>query len=460
MIDEELPAGTARCPGSSAMDVALSDRTGVPAPLLEESYEFLGDEDIAYERYTSLDFLRAEYERLWPRVWQWACREEHLPRPGSYYVYDIGDRSALIVRTAQGELRAYENFCRHRGTQLKAPGSWGPTNNLRCPFHGWTWGLDGRLVSLPCRWDFPHVDDEQFALPELALDTWAGFVFVNFDRNARPLREYLGALPEHFQQWRLEDRYIELHARKLLPANWKASAEAFFEAYHVFRTHSQAIRTTGDANAQYDVFDDHVSRMFHVSASPSPHLASAPGDQEIVDLLLARKFPGTAVPQVSEDRSARDVYATFLQQTLGEKYRNDFSTLSICETIDTIQYFLFPNAFFFPGLQIPMVYRFRPNGDDPHSCIFDLLVLRPNPVDGPPPPPAEPFDLGVEDSYTMVPNIEESLGHVFDQDTGNLAAQTRGFKGSTKPGQTLGNYQEIRTRHLHATLDRYLGERV
>ena len=67
-----------------------------------------------------------------------------------------------------------------------------------------------------------------------------------------------------------------------------------------------------------------------------------------------------------------------------------------------------------------------------------------------------PFDLGIDDSYTTVPKMDESLGRVFDQDTDNLAAQTRGFKGSSKRGQTLGNYQEVRTRHFHAVLDRYL----
>ena len=456
MIESPLAPGEARCPGPSVQDVIAQDHSGVPAPLREESYEFLGDEDIAYDRYTSRAFARAEAERLWPRVWQWACREEHLPAPGSYYVYDVGDLSAVVLRDREGRLRAFENFCRHRGTQLKPTASTGQTNNLRCPFHGWTWSLDGQLVTLPCRWDFPHVTDEAFSLPELAVDTWGGFVFVNFDPQAPPLRSYLGVLPRHFENWPLEQRYVEVHARKLLPANWKASAEAFLEAYHVLRTHPQAVRTTGDANAQYDVFGDHVSRMFQLSASPSPHVPAPPSEQEIVDILLARKNPGTRPPEVADGSRARDVYAAFVQADTAERYGWDVSDLSVSETIDTIQYFVFPNGFFFPGPQKSMVYRFRPNGDDVDTCIFDLLFLRATAFGEPAPPPAEPFDLGIDDSYTTVPNMVESLGRVFDQDTDNLAAQTRGFKGSSKRGQTLGNYQEIRTRHFHAVLDRYL----
>lgn len=117
--------------------------------------------------------------------------------------------------------------------------------------------------------------------------------------------------------------------------------------------------------------------------------------------------------------------------------------------LDSIEYFCFPNAFFFPGVSLPMVYRFRPDPDDVDSSIFDLLILRPRPSHGTVPPPPEVVDLGVDDSYTTVPGLG-GLGRVYDQDTSNLAAQTRGFRASRKSGQTLGNYQESRARHLQS----------
>jgi Ring hydroxylating alpha subunit (catalytic domain) len=152
------------------------------------------------------------------------------------------------------------------------------------------------------------------------------------------------------------------------------------------------------------------------------------------------------------------VYARHVQQVLGERYDNDFSHLSVTETIDSIEYFLFPNAFFFPGLQIPLCYRFRPDGSDPDRCVHEVLYLRPKPRSGPVPAPAEPVDLDVDDSYTTVKGLPTSLARVLDQDTSNLAAQTRGFKASVKRGQTLGSYQEARTRHLHSTVRRYVAE--
>ena len=450
--------GEARCPGPSTRDLIIGDSTPSPAALLEESYTFQGDTDVPYTEFTSPDRAAAEHRYMWSRTWQWACRDEHVPEPGDYYVYDIGDRSALIVRGPDGSVRAFHNSCLHRGTQLKPPASAGYSTKLRCPFHGWTWSLTGELIDLPCQWDFPHVNAEAYQLPQLRTGQWGGFIFVNFDDDAPPLEEYLGVLPHHFANWDLADRYVEVHIRKRLPANWKASAEAFLEAYHILETHSQSIYAAGDANAQYDVFDEHVSRFIHTIGTTSPHVPvdKRPDEASLLKMLMYSKNPGQDVPPIPDKQRARDVYARYVQGVLGEQYDNDFSHLSVTETIDSIEYFLFPNAFFFPGLQIPLCYRFRPDGPDPDRCVFEVLFLRPKPRSGKTPPPATPFDLDVDDSYTTVPGLPKSLGIVFDQDTGNLAAQTRGFKASKKLGQTLGNYQEVRARHFQATVNNYI----
>jgi phenylpropionate dioxygenase-like ring-hydroxylating dioxygenase large terminal subunit len=455
-----MTAGEARCPGPSTRDIIAGDSVPPPWPLLEESYEFRGDADVPFAEFTSRDQAAREHRHMWSRTWQWACRDEHIPEPGDYYVYDIGDRSAVVVRGPDGTIRAFHNACLHRGTQLKQPASSGYSPKLRCPFHGWTWDLDGHLAEVPCRWDFPHVTDEEFELPRVRTGTWGGFVFVNFDADAPPLEEYLGVLPAHFAEWDLADRYVEVHIRKRLPANWKASLEAFLEAYHILETHSQTIYTAGDANAQYDVFGDHVSRFVHTIATTSPHVPEhrRPDEQRLLDMLMGRRRAEGDAPTLPPGERARDVYSRHVQAVLGAQYDLDVTHLSVSETIDSIEYFLFPNACFFPGLQIPLCYRFRPDGDDPDHCIYEILLLRPKPRSGEVPPPAEPVDLDVGDSYTTVPGLPAGLAVVLDQDTVNLAAQTRGFKASHKPGQTLGNYQEVRIRHLHDTVRRYIDE--
>jgi hypothetical protein len=145
----------------------------------------------------------------------------------------------------------------------------------------------------------------------------------------------------------------------------------------------------------------------------------------------------------------------YVQTEMGKAYGRDFSGFSESITLDSIEYFLFPNSFFFPGLSLPMVYRFRPDKDDLDVCYFDLLILRPRPLDGEAPPPPDVMELDVDDSYTLAKGLG-GLGRVYDQDTANMAAQTRGFRSSVKRGQTLGNYQESRARHLQQRVREYL----
>jgi phenylpropionate dioxygenase-like ring-hydroxylating dioxygenase large terminal subunit len=302
------------------------------------------------------------------------------------------------------------------------------------------------------------LSDDDLELPEILVDTWGGFVFVNFDPTAQPLNEYLGVVPNHFQgAWDLSKRYVELHIKKRLPCNWKAAMCAFLEAYHVYKTHPQGLRATGDANAQYDVFGEHVSRFMHTSGTQSPHVAAEQTEQEILDFLLGRRFAGLeGRPIVPEGKTARDVYYKISNEQLANKYGSDYSEFKVADSIDSIEYFVFPNGFFFPGARICINYRFLPNPDNPDECTFDLLFLRLPAVGQPAPAPAKPYFLDINDSYTTAPGMDPGLGGVFDQDTDNMISQTRGFKGSMRTAETLGNYQEIRARHLHQTIDEYM----
>ena len=455
MTDPSMPGSTsdpggARAPGPSLHEQLLADPTPPPAALLAESPVFLGDRDLRYETYTSADFAELEYQHLWGKVWQWACHVDHIPEPGDYSVYDVGPYSALIVRTETGEIKAYHNACMHRGTQLRPPDSCGFAKQLTCPFHGWTYSLDGQLVDLPGAWDFPHVAEDSHRLAEMPVDVFGGFVFVNFDDDTGPLADYLGVLPEHFAQFDeacgLEDRYIETHLRKRLPCNWKAAAEAFIEAYHVRETHASG-QLGDEVTTQYDIFGPNVSRFIHTIGMDSPERPTPRTEQEMLDHLTRNIRHGMEPLVLPDGQRARDYYAGLVRKDMSERYGNDFSGVSESLTLDSIEYFLFPNAFFFPGLSLPMIYRFRPDPDDVDASYFDLLMMRPRPADGPAPVPPEVVHLSIEDSYTKVAGIG-GLGRVYDQDTANMAAQTRGFKSSRKRAQTLGNYQESRVRHL------------
>ncbi len=457
-----IPWGPSTSPEPSAQEILRRLNEQVPPPLNSEHAEFLGTEDIAYERYTSPEFFQREMDHIWTRVWQWACRLEHIPEVGDYVVYDIGKYSIIVVRTSPTEIRAFHNSCLHRGTKLCASHSQGSKPDFRCPFHGWTWNLDGSLKDIPSKWDFAHVDEARFRLPEVKVDTWGGFVFINMDENARPLHEYLGVIPEHFRNWDMENRYITLHIQKELPCNWKAAAEAFMENYHTRETHPQLLASTSEPSTQYDIYGDHVSRFYALMGIQSPHLERKLTEQELLDqfLISDSSVKEQHRPKVPEGGTARATMAKILREQFAA---GDVETshLSDSEIVDTIEYTIFPNMFVFPGLSLPMVYRFRPLGNDPEKSLFDLLYLRPVPRSGERPEPPEPVRIGIHDSYTSVPGMDRNMGIVYDQDTGNLAHQQEGFHASKKPGETLGNYQEIRIRHFHRTIDKYLnGEPV
>jgi nitrite reductase/ring-hydroxylating ferredoxin subunit len=356
----------------------------------------------------------------------------------------------MVVRGDAGEIKAFVNSCPHRGMQFFDAGSQGRGKQfLRCPFHGMSWNLDGSLREIPCRWDFPHVNEDNFGLTEVACDTWGGFVFINLDRNAQPLHKYLGVLPEHFadRKWDLQNRYVSLHMHKTLPGNWKMCMEGFLEAYHVLATHPEGLRTSGDANADYDCFGDNVSRFVHTIGYPSPHLPKALSEPELFAAL------GRNPKDLPEGTSARQRHAELLRQEMGKRMGVDLSGFSNSEMLDSIEYHLFPNACFFPGINIRLIYRFRPLTVD--TCVHEILLLDPLPEGKPRPKPAPVIKLGMEDSYTGVEGFP--LGLVLDQDTDNFRRQWAGMKASVKPGETLGNYQESRIRHFHKTLDRYVG---
>jgi len=450
--------GAARASGPSVADTLLADPVPPPPPLLESRYEFLGDADIPFERYTSREFFEREMRDLWPRAWQWACRGEHLPDVGDTYVYDIGSYSVIVVRSSDDAIEAFLNSCTHRGTRLLDGEGSGYLPAFTCPFHGWSWELDGSIRKIPGQWDFPHVGDEHHGLQRVRCETWGGFVFINMDLQAKPLADYLDVLPEHFEHFPLERRRIRLHVQKKLPCNWKTAQEAFMEAYHNFETHD----SPNGGNTQYDIFGEYVSRFIHNIGNYSPEsLGDYPGDKwrnppltedEQLAFLGAYGIEHGTVP---EGRTAREMLAEALRGHFGEQLGIDFSSTSDSLMLDSIEYHLFPNMFFFPGVNIPMAYRFRPDGEDVDRAIFDVLILEPLPEGADHPEPPEPILLEVEQSYTEAEGISW-LGPVYDEDTGNLAAQQQGFKTSRKPGLTLGNYQESRIRRVHLTLDDFM----
>lgn len=445
-----------RSPARSVQEILAADANPPPPILKMESPRDMGREDVSLDRYYSKAWHDLEVKTVWQKVWQMACRVEDIPNVGDTEIYDIVHDSLIIVRTGTGttDIRAYVNSCLHRGTILRTEG--GNVRHLKCPVHGITWGLDGKLAGLPCTWDFPQVDRENFCLPEAKVGLWGGFVFINFDMNCEPLTSYLECLPEHFKAFDLENRYKAVHGGKVLPCNWKLAQEAFMEGFHIATTHPQSVEYTGDTNTQYDVFDGrHVSRFIMAEGVASPALGNYP-QQKIVDAIRRDiGFYAKGDITVGPGETAREKIADHARARFSKTSGKDFSKLSTSEAVDLIQYLLFPNLSPWGGMASPLVYRFRPNGDNPEECIMEIMLLFSKNDDGSHPPVGKATIVGVNDSWHKVPGMG-SAADVTDQDTDNLKRIQRGIRASKKPGATMSVYQESRIRHFHQTLEAYM----
>jgi len=454
LANENDASRYALSPGPSVQELLAREGNPVPAHLREVAFEFMGSDDIPVESYVSPEGTRLELARMWSRVWQMACREEEIPAVGDHVVYEIGDWSILVIRSGESRIRAFHNVCLHRGRILRERD--GNCQKLRCPFHGFTWDLDGNLREVPARWDFPHVEDDEFRLPEVKVGTWGGFVFVNIDAESISLEDYLGELPAHFKDWALEDKWKAVHVAKVVAMNWKVGVEAFIESLHVEATHPQIMPTTGDTNTQYDIWagQPHWNRMLTPFATPSPQLRPLLSEQEIYDVMAAQ---GQGAPgmQVPPGGTARALAGEQMRKLVGMMSGRDLAHVTDAELLDAIQYFVFPNFFPWGGYFLNIVYRFRPVGADPNRALMEVMMLMPVPPAGPRPAPARMRLLGEHEEWTDAPELGP-LGPIFKQDMNNMPFVQRGLRAARKPGVTLANYQESRIRHLHQTLAAYL----
>ncbi|GAB2485740.1 aromatic ring-hydroxylating oxygenase subunit alpha [Jatrophihabitans fulvus] len=438
--------------GPSYQDLLDVDSKTVPDSMRRNEPGYFGDGDIPVERYLSREFHELEKERMWSRVWQFACREEVLAEVGDTEVYDIADKSYLLVRVSDGPdgIRGYVNSCLHRGRTLRD--GRGRVDELECPFHGFCWSLSGKLKRVPSAWDFPQVKSDEWRLPEVRVGTWGGFVFLNPDPDCEPLEDYLGELPTFFTRWPLEKRYTRVHISKIMRVNWKVAQEAFMESFHVITTHPQLLAGFGDANSQYDVFGN-VSRAISARGVPSPYLSWDPSEQQRLNSQIDQRLDDPPMLEVADGETARTTLAEAARRSLRNVIGDEVYELSDAELVDSYFFTVFPNMHPWGGYN-QITYRFRPNGDDHESSIMEVLLL--SPYKGDRPPPAQHIQLGPDEPWRSQVEHLGSLARVFDQDEFNLEAVQKGLKATRKRGVSFAVYQESKIRHFHGLLDQWL----
>jgi phenylpropionate dioxygenase-like ring-hydroxylating dioxygenase large terminal subunit len=205
----------------------LADRMAVDVRQgLEEGYT------LPATWYADPAVYRLEQERIFQRTWQYAGRADLVTRPGDYFTCRAGEIPIVVVCDNDGRVNAFVNVCRHRWTEV-VQGS-GNRQTLQCPYHAWTYGLDGRLRNAPRSEREPSFDKSEFCLLPLQVDSWGPFLFVNADPDARPLAQTLGELPSLVAASGLDLGALRFreHVEGEIRANWKVVVENYLECYH------------------------------------------------------------------------------------------------------------------------------------------------------------------------------------------------------------------------------------
>jgi Rieske 2Fe-2S family protein len=252
--------------------------------------------------YTTPEFFSREQSFIFSTEWLCAGREEDLPTPGNHAVLEIANESILVVRTPSGQLRAHYNVCRHRGSRLCEPtqdsqspdARWNVSlpaaitqNSIRCPYHQWTYNLDGELLGAPFLKDSDNFCKEDFSLYPVAIDTWGGFFFLKLDSQQNSdLSSQLGPAITRTERYPLHDLRTAHTISYDVAANWKLILENYNECYHCAGVHPELcevvpdFKQAGGSNLNWDDGIPHRPGAYTFTKSGTTNRAPFPGLNE------------------------------------------------------------------------------------------------------------------------------------------------------------------------------------
>jgi carnitine monooxygenase subunit len=418
---------------------------------------------IPSKRYYDEAFYKLECEKIWPHVWQMACRVEQLPNVGDWIEYSNLGQSVIVVRTGEG-IRAYHNACRHRGVPLAEAGGHGncKAQGFICPFHGWRWNIEGKNTFVYGRhlFDERQLDEADLALRPCRHEEALGCVFINFDDDAPSFAETIGPVLGRLEKRLHADQRAEWWYATELPANWKVAMEAFMEGYHVMRTHPQLQKAVpGLYNSMYghdtggigDQVNPNWTKQQNVDAQIKNLELLSEGMAGMVhakEVEIARQIPADILPDDPEQMIMHWFGAVqhAIVETLKAKGENvpDLNALAVSDPVHAVE-FLFPHYFLLPFFTSTSAYRIRPTG--PETCLFEIWSLTHFAPGEEPEPVMEPTILAYNsDQFPTIPR----------QDYSNIPIQQRGLHAKGFEFMRLSKSIEGMISNYNRILDGYL----
>jgi choline monooxygenase len=189
--------------------------------------------------YTSQAFYDREVERIFKKVWNFVDRVDRIPNPGDYFVFEYVGVSTIIVRGKDGQVRGFANTCRHRGSVVME--GEGTCKQMQCPYHAWTYDLDGSLIGAPFMEETEAFDTAKYHLAPVRLEVYGGFIFLCFDADAPDLKSYLGDFIDNTQGYNPDDLVVVRRQEWIMECNWKLFYENFAEQYHIPFIHKTSL---------------------------------------------------------------------------------------------------------------------------------------------------------------------------------------------------------------------------
>jgi len=217
----------------------------------------VGAKTLPQQYFVSPEVFAREQEKIFSRQWVCAGHQSEIAKAGDYFVREVAGESLIILRDKGGKLRGFYNVCRHRGTRLRedrvGQAASGHVTVIQCPYHAWTYGLDGRLIGAPHMDEVQGFNKADYSLHAVNLALWEGFVFVNLARASAPLEQWFAPLAGKFTHWNLPKLRSAKRTEYDVRANWKLIFENYSECYHCPGVHPMLSKVSPYDSSENDL---------------------------------------------------------------------------------------------------------------------------------------------------------------------------------------------------------------
>lgn len=421
---------------------------------------------IPTDRYNSVEYSAQERERLWMRTWQIAGRAEEIPDSGDWKEHKIFDQSFMLVRGRDGQIRGFVNACRHRGNHLcKGKGN---SARFTCRYHNWTFGLEGQLLAVS-QSDFEG-SVEEFVAPKselglipISVECLGGFIFINPDKNAAPLAEFLGPAKDVLEAYRMEEWVpVGINVREEVACNWKVVMDAFGESYHIQGVHPELLGLSDTVRERFHAMGRHsaaavpfgpesrgdieedVRNILSVPAEQFPHYGDVlPVFEKRIETY--RNADGTLV--LPEGVTPQGMFQSLIREQLTAQGR-DVSRLTDTQMTDYQYWLLFPNVFLQVSVSDATIIVNEPHPDGDHNkCVWHVTFLHWLP---------EAERNAAKEPVKVMPHGEHFPYHwVLEQDYVQMPIQQNGLRNQLFKEMHLTK-SEPRVAHFHSMLDKVM----